>query len=95
MLTVEKLLMALTRQMLFDRDQKAAEISNKWSQSTAGPHLHYSRLIQCWCFGGIICLAVMLYTVRRLRQQVPLQSRHVPKTTNCITSQKTVVFSVI
>lgn len=81
--------------MLFDRDQKAAEINNKWRRSNIGPHLHYSRLLQCRCFGGVICLAVMLYTVQRLRQQFPLKCRHAPKTTHGITSQKTVKFSVI
>jgi len=56
MLTDEKLWIALTRQMLFDRGQKAAEINNKWRRPFAGPHLLYSQLIQCWCFGGISCL---------------------------------------
>jgi len=46
MFTDKKLLLALTRQMLFDRDQKAAEINKKWRRSIAGPHLHYSRLVQ-------------------------------------------------
>jgi len=36
----------------------------------------------------------MVYTVQRLRQQVPLKCRHVPKITHGITSQKTVEFSV-
>jgi len=91
MLTDEKLLIALTRQMLFDWDHKVAEIKNKWSRSIAGSHLHYSRLIQCWCFGGISCLIVMAYTVQRLRQQVPLKRRHIPKITHGITSQQTAV----